>query len=223
MRKGSYSSFLLLGLLMLVLPAAPAAAQPLPQDVVTVANGSGPPGTVVDIPVYIRDTSGTPLGIDQPAGMRIQSYSLKVDYSPTSPIQSITFTRAGITAGLTPAFESSPAVPGSISLIDTFAEGTNLIPFTSNAPLPGNQVAHLLVTLSGSATPGTNITLTLDPLLTQLANQAGTTTETVANGRLLLVNGVITVAPPGGAPTLSTWAMIILALSLAFVAIRFRS
>jgi len=38
-----------------------------------------------------------------------------------------------------------------------------------------------------------------------------------------LVNGVITVAPPGGAPTLSTWAMIILALSLAFVAIRFRS
>ena len=222
MRKSPYSAFLLLGLLMLVLPAAPAAAQPLPQDVVTVGTGTGVPGSVVDIPVYIRDTSGTPLGIDQPPGSRIQSWSIKVDYAPASSVQSITFTRAGITAGLTPAFESSPSVPGSISLIDTFAEGTNLVPFTSNAPLPGNQVAHLLVTLSPSAAPGA-ITLSLDPLLTQLANQAGTTTETVANGRLLLVNGAITVLQVGGAPALSTWGLIVLALLLAFVAIRFRS
>ncbi|HJQ39885.1 MAG TPA: hypothetical protein VKB93_22310 [Thermoanaerobaculia bacterium] len=216
-------NFVFLAVLMLVLPAAPAAAQPLPQDVITVGSGSGPAGTVVDIPVYIRDTSGTPLGIDQPAGMRIQSWSIKVDYSPTSPIQSITFTRAGITAGLTPAFESSPAVPGSISLIDTFAENTNLVPFTSNAALPGNQVAHLLVTLSGTATPGQIITLNLDPILTQLANQAGTTTETVGAGNLLLVNGTLTVTQAGGAPTLSTWAMIVLAVTLAFVAIRFRT
>lgn len=223
MRKLQHSAFLLAGVLMLVLPAAPAAAQPLPQDVVTVGSGSGPAGTVVDIPVYIRDTAGTPLGIDQPPGSRIQSYSIKVDYAPGSAVQSITFTRAGITASLTPAFETSPSAPGTISLIDSFAEGTNLIPFTSNAPLPGNQVAHLLVTLSGSATPGTVVTLSLDSLLTQLANQAGTTTETVANGRLLLVNGSITVAAPGGAPALSTWGLIILAVSLAFVAIRFRS
>jgi hypothetical protein len=221
MRKLSYN--VLLAVLMLVLPAAPAAAQPTPQDVITVGTGSAPPGTVVDIPVYIRDTSGTPLGIDQPAGMRIQSWSIKVNYAPTAPIQSITFTRAGITAGLTPAFESSPAVPGSITLIDTFAENTNLVPFTLNAALPGNQVAHLLVTLSGSATPGQVITLNLDSVLTQLANQAGTTTETVTVGNLLLVNGTLTVTQPAGGPTLSTWGLIVLALTLAFVAIRFRS
>ena len=220
MRKLPYYVFL--AVLMLVLPAAPAAAQPTPQDVITVGSGSGSPGTVVDIPVYIRDTSGTPLGIDQPAGMRIQSYSIKVDYSPTSPIQSITFTRAGITQPLTPTFESSPAVPGSITLIDTFAENTNLIPFTSNAALPGNQVAHLLITISGSATPGQNITLNLDPILTQLSNQAGTTTETVGAGNLLLVNGVLTVAQPAGGPTLSTWGLIVLAASIAFIALRFR-
>jgi len=222
MRKLSYSVALILGVLMLVLPAAPAAAQPLPQDVITVSSGSAAPGTTINIPVFIRDTSGTPLGIDQPPGSRIQSYSIKVDYAPGSAVQSITFTRAGITAPLTPAFESSPAAPGSISLIDSFAEGTNLIPFTSNAPLPGNQVANLQVNISASATPGV-ITLTLDPLLTQLANQAGTTTETVTNGRLLLVSGAITITQRGGAPTLSMWGLILLAVSLAVIAVRFRS
>jgi hypothetical protein len=223
MRKLSYSVALILGVLMLVLPAAPAAAQPLPQDVVTVATGFGAPGTVVDIPVFIRDVSGTPLGLDQPAGSRIQSYSLKVDYAPAAAVSSITFTRAGITTTLTPAFEANPSVPGSISLIDTFQEATNLIPFTLNGAAPGNQVAHLQVTLSGSATPGQVITLTLDPVLTQLANQAGTTTETVTNGSLLLVNGSITVTQRGGAPALSTLGLLVLAISLAVVAVRFRS
>src|SRR6185436_1305113 len=132
--------------------------------------------TTINIPVFIRDTSGTPLGIDQPPGSRIQSYSIKVDYAPGSAVQSITFTRAGI-----------------------------------NAPLPGNQVANLQVNISASATPGV-ITLTLDPLLTQLANQAGTTTETVTNGRLLLVSGAITITQRGGAPTLSMWGLILLAV-----------
>ena len=67
------------------------------------------------------------------AGSRIQAYSIKVDYAPAAAVQSIVFQRAGITAALTPTFESSPAVPGSVTLIDSFAEGTNLIPFTLDA------------------------------------------------------------------------------------------
>jgi exosortase sorting signal-containing protein len=201
-------------------PTASAVAQPLPSDVVTVATVSG--NGVVDVPVYIRDTSNTPLGIDQPFGSRIQSYSIRVSYSPASSVQSISFSRAGITQPLTPQFESSPAVPGSISLLDNFDETTNLIPFTSNATLPGNQVAHLLVTLSPSATPGSTITLTLDPVLTQLTDEGGTpaTVETVANSRLTLVSGAINVTAP--VPTVSTWALILLAVSLAMVAIRMR-
>jgi uncharacterized repeat protein (TIGR01451 family) len=147
----------------------------------------------IDVPVFIRDLSGTPLGIDQPPGSRIQSYSIKVNYAPAAPIQSVTFTRAGITQSLTPAFESTPASAGSISLLDTFQESTNLIPFTSNAPAPGNQVAHLLFTFAPGTPAGTTVTLTLDPTLTQLSNESGTTAETVANTELTLVNSSITL------------------------------
>src|ERR1043166_7267074 len=166
--------------------ALPIFSAVSPQDVVTIGSGVNS-GLTVDVPVYIRDTSGTPLGIDQPAGWRIQSYSLTVNYSPASAIQSVTFTRAGITQSLTPAFESSPSSSGSITLIDTFDETTNLVPFTSNAALPGNQVAKLHFTFAPGTLTGTVVTLTLDPTLTQLSNQAGTTTETVNKATLTLV------------------------------------
>ena len=172
------------------------------------------------MPVFIRDTSGTPLGMDQPPGSKLQSYSIKVNYAPAASVQSITFTRAGITTGLTPLFESSPASPGTITLLDTFQESTNLIPFTLNASLPGNQVAHLLIQLAPSATPGV-LTLTLDPTLTQLTDEGGNaaTKETVANGRLLLVSGAVTVLPSTAIPTLNIVGIVAVALALAGVAI----
>ena len=113
-----------------LLTAVPALAGPAPvpsSDTVTVGTVSlASAGSTIDVPVYIRDASGTPLGIDRPFGSRIQSYSLAVNYAPTSAVQSVTFTRAGITAPLTPAFESSPSSPGTISLIDVFSASTNL-------------------------------------------------------------------------------------------------
>src|SRR6059058_2057106 len=148
-------------LLLGLLAAVPAMAQTA--DTVTVGTVSlASAGSTVDVPVFIRDVSLTPLGLDQPPGSRIQSYSIKVNYAPASSVQSITFTRAGITASLTPTFESHPTAPGSISLLDTFQESTNPIPYTLNAAVPGNQVAHLLVTIAPAATPGA-VTLTLDP------------------------------------------------------------
>ena len=191
------------------------------KDIVTVGTVNGPQFSVVDVPVFIRDTSSTPLGLDQPAGSRIQSYSIKVNYAPASAVQSITFTRAGITQSLTPTFENSPSSAGSISLLDTFQESTNLIPFTLNGLPPGNQVAHLQVTLSPTAAVGTVITLTLDPTLTQLTNEAGTpaTIETTANSRLVLVNGSITVVP--SVPAMSHLALLMLAAVLAVAGARF--
>jgi len=217
----SFSSILLVATLLGLLPGASALAQPTPSDVVTVATVAGLPGSTVDVPVYIRDTSGTPLGIDQPFGSRIQSFSIRVTY-PAASVQSISFSRAGITAPLTPTFENSPAAPGSIALLATFDETTNLIPFTSNAALPGNQVAHLLVTLAPTVVPGATIPLTLDPVLTQLTDEGGTpaTVETSGNGRLTLVNGAINVSAP--VPALSYWALALLAVSLAVVALRMR-
>jgi len=202
-----------------LLTAGPAP--PLPQDVVTVAIVNGPQFSLVDVPVYIRDTSLTPLGLDQPPGSRIQSYSLKVNYAPASAVQSISFSRAGITAALTPTFENSPSSAGTISLLDSFQESTNLIPFTLNGLPPGNQVAHLLVQLSPTATPGTVITLTLDPTLTQLTDEAGSpaTIETTTNTRLVLVNGSITVVP--SVPAMSHLVLLLLAAVLAVAGLRF--
>lgn len=216
MPKG-FTSTVFAAILLGLLSAAPAAAQAA--DTVTVGSVTAPAGSTIDVPVFIRDASGTPLGIDQPPGSRIQSYSIKVDYSPAAAVQSITFTRAGITASLTPTFEASPASPGSISLLDTFQEATNLIPFTLNAPLPGDQVAVLHVTVSPTATVGSTITLALDPVLTQLTDQAGTaaTRESVTNGNLVLVPGAILVAQP--VPALSTWALVLLAIALAAIAV----
>lgn len=201
-----------------LLSAAPAAAQ-VPQDVITVGTGTGSAGSVVDIPVFIRDTSGTPLGVDQPPGSKIQSYSIKVNYAPASSVQSITFTRAGITSSLTPTFESSPSGAGTVSLLDTFQESTNPIPFVSNAALPGNQVAHLLITLSPSAPPGA-LTLTLDPTLTQLTDQAGSgaTKETTTAGNLLLVNGSVNIT--AFVPAMSTWVLALLAAAIVLIAMR---
>lgn len=167
------------------------------QDVITVGNATAA-GPTVDVPVSIRDLGGTPLGGDRPAGSKIQSYSIKVAYSPATAVQSVTFTRAGITASLTPAFETSPSSPGAISLLGTFDEGSNPIPFTLNANAPGNLVAHLVFTLSASATPGTSIALTIDAGLTQLTDAGGSaaTKETAANGRLTLVDGSIAIPVP---------------------------
>jgi len=212
---------LLIGIVAMLLSATAVwAGSAIVPDSVTVGTVNAAQFAVVDVPVSIRDRSGTPLGLDQPAGSHIQAYSIKVTYAPASAVQSITFTRAGITSALTPAFESSPTSPGTISLLDSFSEATNPIPFTLDGAAPGNQVAALHVTLAPSATPGTVITLTLDPVLTTLSNDTGTTSETTTLANLILVNGSITVTPP--VPALGHIALLMLAIALAFVAIRSR-
>jgi len=207
----------LIAVLLFAVAQLPAQA-PVPNDVVTAGTVTATAGTSVDVPIYIRDTSGTPLGIDQPSGSRIQSYSLKVNYSPAASVSAITLSRAGITQPLTPSFESSPSGPGTITLLDTFQEATNLIPFTSNSPLPGNQVAALHITVSSAAAGGSTITLTFDPVLTQLTDQAGNpaTRETTAAVNLSLVNGAVNVlaAPVTTVPATSPTALAVLAGSL---------
>jgi len=206
---------LLLGLIPVALVAG--FLPPPGSDVVTVGTVNGASGGTVDVPVFIRDVSGTLLGIDQPFGSRIQSYAITVNYSPASSVQAITFTRAGITQPLTPAFESSPSAPGTVTLIDTFQETTNLIPFVSNAAAPGNQIGVLHVTVSPSAPLNSTITLALDSTLTQLSNQAGTTKETTTLANLTLINGAINVIT--SVPAMSTWALLLLALAIAITAV----
>lgn len=174
--------------LLFVMPSVALAAT----DSITVATVTASSSTV-EVPISIRDLAGTPLGLDQPATSRIQSFAFKVTYSPASAVQSVTVGRAGITQNLDPVFESKPATSGSISLLETFQQSTNPVPFTLNAVAPGNLVARMTFTLSPSAAPGTSISLTIDPTVSVLSDEGGTsaTKETVSNGRLSLVNGAI--------------------------------
>ena len=173
--------------LLLVLVSAPVAAQ----DAVIVGTVTAA-GATVDVPVSVRDRAGTALGVDRPAGSKIQALSIKVTYAPASAVQAVTFSRAGVTRNLTPIFETSPAGSGSASLVMSFDEGSNPIPFTLNGT---DQVAHLVFTLSSTAAPSSSIALALDPGLTQLSDAGGTasTKETFANGRLTLVDGRIDI------------------------------
>src|SRR5205085_12349819 len=114
-----------------LLVLACAAGVMAAQDVVTVGTAVAD-GPTVDVPVSIQDVSGTPLGMDQPSTSRIQAFSIRVQYAPASAVSSVTFSRSGITARLTPAFETSPASAGAISLLDSFQQSSNPIPFTLN-------------------------------------------------------------------------------------------
>jgi hypothetical protein len=183
--------FLVLALNLFVASAAFA------QDAITVGTVNAT-GATVDVPIYIRDAAGTPLGMDRPVPARIQAISIRVTYSPASAVSSVSFDRAGITGGLSPAFETKPASAGAVSLLASFQQSTNPIPFTLNASPPGDLVAHLVFTLSASATYGSDIALTLDAATTQLTDDGGSaaTKETSANGQLELVSGAIHIAAP---------------------------
>ncbi|HEV7486110.1 MAG TPA: hypothetical protein VGQ65_10545 [Thermoanaerobaculia bacterium] len=178
-------------ILFLIVLALFAGVPVFAQDAVTIGTVTAADNTV-DVPVYVRDVSGTPLGRDQAAGSKIQSFSITVNYAPAAAVQSVTFTRAGITAPLSTPSEGSPGTSGTITWFASFDESTNLVPFTLNAPAPGDQIAHLVFTLSPSAAPGSSITLSLGSG-TVLANQAGTTGETPPGGSLTLVNGAINI------------------------------
>ncbi|MCL4837293.1 MAG: hypothetical protein KJ058_04920, partial [Thermoanaerobaculia bacterium] len=58
---------------------------------------------------------------------------------------------------------------------------------------PATAIAEVVVTLARELAPGTAVELRLDPGTTLLSNQAGTVSETAANGWLALRDGRIEV------------------------------
>lgn len=179
------------------LAAAILLATTLHADSVTLGSATASGSTVV-LPLYVRDASGTPLGSDAGPGNRIQSLSFRVTFSPAAAVTSASFSRSGITQSLSPLFESAPSTSGSASFIASFQESSSPIPFTLNAGGPGDEVAKLTISLSGSAAPGSTIAVTFDPSTTQLSNQNGTVSETPPS--LSLADGTVTI--PGLTATL---------------------
>ncbi len=186
------------------------------QDVLTVGNGSpgascitGAAGAVVNVPVYIRDVAGTPLGEDQPAANQIQAFSFRI--TPTAGavavdgggLLDVTVTRAGVIASVTPTFESKPRTGTTFSYVfqcDVASCGN--LAFNQAAAAPGDQIVTLGIRVANTVMPGTTISLTIDvnPAVTTLSNAAGTTAESVGAG-LTVASGCIIV--PAVATTLT--------------------
>jgi hypothetical protein len=170
------------------------------QDVLTIGSGQAAAGGSVGIPVYVRDVSGTPLGSDAGSGKRIQGIAFKVLF-PAELVQSVSFARAGVTAAPSALFQATPSGTDYASVLISFSETASPVPFGLNAGAPGNQIGTLTVTLKPAIPAGSTALLTLHPFSAMLSNQAGTTSETVNNGNLALVNGSVTVTPSLSPPT----------------------
>lgn len=141
-------------------------------------SGSGP----FDVPITLADAAGTPLGVEGPAGSRIQAIVVTVRFTPASSVTAVTFRRAGLLAGRTPVFETTATGPGTVTWIGVFDEAAGPLPFAQPPSGAGDTVLALAVTLA----PGSSATMSFDAPATTLSNQAGTASESVDDGSLAL-------------------------------------
>lgn len=153
-------------------------------------------GNTTVVPIYIRDVAGTPLGVDQPPGKKIQGISFQITYSPADAVSSVRIKRTGVLETKVATSEFALSNSNSVSYLGVFDEQFNTIAFHLNAPPPGDLIAELTVTLSPSAA-GKQIDFTFgSSTTTALTDQAGLTSETRDNGTLVLFGGCVQV---GGA------------------------
>ncbi|MHB8800014.1 MAG: hypothetical protein ACYDBY_16280 [Thermoanaerobaculia bacterium] len=174
-----------------------------------VPSGAGP----FTVPITVSDTAGTPLGVDGPAGQRIQAFAITVRFTPPAAVTSATLGRAGLLAGRTPVFETTAEGAGTITWVGSFDEAGGAIPF-AQPPGAGDQILALSVTLVTGATVSTS----LESATTTLSNQGGTVSESVTDTTLVL--GAPVALPAGEAaappiPVLGPFALAGLALVIA--------
>jgi len=162
------------------------------QDSVMLENQVDPlvPGSQVIMPVYVRDVSATLLGVDAGPNFGIQSLAFTFEYSPASAIAAIDVKRAGITATLSPLFETEVFAGNRHSWIAAFDESASPLPFTLNAAAPGDVVAEIRITLAAGVAPDTLIRVDI-VAPTALGNQTAGFVETAANGFLRLSGGTV--------------------------------
>lgn len=159
-------------------------------DEVYVGFAEGFQGDTIEIPVYVRDLGSTLLGADQPAGNKIQGFTVQVEFRPSYAVQAANAYHSGITAGLSVLFDTFVFTGNTLTYVASFDEGTNLVPLTLDAAAPGDEVARLVVTIDPGAPPSpVQVTLLGG---TTLSNQAGTLTETEGN-QLAFVHGSFNV------------------------------
>ena len=181
-----------------------AAASASAQDTITAGSVRALSGASATVPLSIRDSSGAPLSVNRGAAARIQAIAFKVTASPAGSVTAIVFERAGVLQPLTPLYERTAEGSGFLGYVGSFSSTANPIPFTLNAPLPGNRIGTLFVDVAPGLADGTQIDLTFDVQLTALSNQTGTVVESVYNHKLKLAGGSIIVGGIATATTLTS-------------------
>ena len=149
-------------------------------------------GATVRVAVRVRDVAGTPLGAELPAGARVQGLAFRVRFLPADAVTHAVVRRTGAAAPLPAMLEVASRPASGIAYLAAFDERTATLPLTPGAG--AQAVAELELTLATGLAPGTRVELRLDPAATALSNQAGTVSETSANGWLRLRDGSIRIA-----------------------------
>jgi IPT/TIG domain-containing protein len=195
---------------VLVAGAAEVAAQAV-TDVLTIGTVSVSSGTgQVEVPIYIQDNTGTPIGRDQGARMRISGFAMQVVYGPNSCIDTPATASqridlaGGILASQSADIDSRVKVANtSQSWIYSSAETNGLIPFTA-APLPGDRIGAMVFNLTGCPAGPINLIITTTGGAGATLSSDNSVSETVGNGGLSVTNGAINIATtstPTSTPT----------------------
>jgi hypothetical protein len=194
---------------VLVAGAAEVAAQAT--DVLTIGTVSVSSGTgQVEVPIYIQDNTGTPIGRDQGARMRISGFAMQVVYGPKTCIDTPTTASqridlaGGILASQSADVDSRVKVANtSQSWIYSSAETNGVIPFTA-APAPGDRIGAMVFNLTGCPAGPINLVITTTGGAGATLSSDNSVSETVSNGGLSVTNGVINIAtttPTTNTPT----------------------
>lgn len=211
---GVLPRFALMAAVLTHLPLSAEAAT----DVLSFGSASAAPGTVARMPVYIRDVSGTSLGMDRVA--RIQSIRFGATFtnstlvvgcsnSPFANCQ-MTFTPAGVLAALTPTSFNIATGTNTITVRYTFDDSAQPIHYTLDAAAPGDLIGYIEMAITKSAPLGAVIAFTISPSanVTGLADNlpSGTVSETVG-GELTVIGGQATISECTIAPTAANVSM----------------
>ncbi len=194
---------------VLVASAAEVAAQAT--DVLTIGTVSVSSGTgQVEVPIFIQDNTGTPIGRDQGARLRISGFALQVVYGPNSCIDTpasaslrIDLT-GGILASQSADIDSRPKVANtSQSWIYSSAETNGLIPFTA-VPAPGDRIGAMVFNLTSCLAGPINLVITTTGDAEATFSSDNSVSETATNGGLSVTNGAINIAPLTTTPATNT-------------------
>jgi hypothetical protein len=159
-------------------------------DALSLAKVQAAAGSTIEIPITLKDVSGTRLGSD---ASPIQALALRVAAEPAEAVRSMTMKRAGVTGRLQPQFEHSQKDDAGAMYLVSFSANKARIVLRLDPEDGGDEIGRIVVTLAPDLARGTVIRLSIDPDTATLSNEGGTLSEQTSDGTLQLMDGAIVI------------------------------